>query len=332
MAGGLAALFDDIAALAKVAAASIDDIGAAAGKASAKAAGVVIDDTAVTPAYVRGLAAKRELPIIKRIAIGSLRNKLLIIIPIALLLNAILPIAVDVILMFGGAYLCFEGAEKIYHKVAKKGHDDPSTVDVPTVMKGPEAEEATIKGAIRTDLILSAEIMVISLKGLIDDGNDGFVRQAIILILVAILITGVVYGAVALIVKMDDIGLKLAEQESEASQKTGRMLVGAMPKLLNWLTIIGTAAMLWVGGHIILVGTHELSLPERLDQSWLNGVYGPVHDIEENISNGALAWIFNTGVSAVIGLIIGGIITAIVLRFFHEDDHDASHDGVAATH
>jgi len=316
MAGGLAALFDDIAALAKVAAASIDDIGAAAGKASAKAAGVVIDDTAVTPAYVRGLAARRELPIIKRIAIGSLRNKLLIIIPIALLLQAILPIAVDIILMFGGAYLCFEGAEKIYHKVAKKGHDDPTTVDVPTVMKGPEAEEATVRGAIRTDLILSAEIMVISLKGLIDDGNDGFFRQAIILIVVAFLITAVVYGVVALIVKMDDIGLKLAEQESEASQKTGRALVAAMPKLLNWLTIIGTAAMLWVGGHIILVGTHELG--------W-DGIYGPVHDIEENISNGALAWIFNTTVSAIIGLVVGGIITATVLRFFHSDEHDESH-------
>lgn len=321
MAGGLAALFDDIAALAKVAAASIDDIGAAAGKASAKAAGVVIDDTAVTPAYVRGLAAKRELPIIKKIAIGSLRNKLLIIIPIALLLNAILPVAVDIILMFGGAYLCFEGAEKIYHKVAHKTpgdkHSDP---EIPAVMKGPEAEEATVKGAIRTDLILSAEIMVISLKGLIDDGNDGFVRQAIILVVVAFLITAVVYGIVALIVKMDDIGLKMAEQESEASQKTGRALVAAMPKLLNWLTIIGTAAMLWVGGHIILVGTHELG--------W-DGIYGPVHDIEKNISNGALAWLFNTSVSAVIGLIVGGIIVAIVLRFFHKDDHDESQDTAA---
>ena len=319
MAGGLAALLDDIAALAKVAAASIDDIGAAAGKASAKAAGVVIDDTAVTPAYVRGLAAKRELPIIKRIAIGSLRNKLLIIIPIALLLSAILPVAVDIILMFGGAYLCFEGAEKIYHKVAHREpgdkHSDP---EIPTVMKGPEAEEATVKGAIRTDLILSAEIMVISLKGLIDDGNDGIIRQAIILVVVAFLITAVVYGIVALIVKMDDIGLKLAEQESEGSQKVGRALVSAMPKLLSWLTIIGTAAMLWVGGHIILVGTHDLG--------W-DGIYDPVHDIEEKISNGALAWLFNTGVSAIIGLIVGGIITAIVLRFFHKSDHDDSDDG-----
>lgn len=320
MAGGLAALFDDIAALAKVAAASVDDVGVAAGKASAKAAGVVIDDTAVTPAYVRGLAAERELPIIKKIAIGSLRNKLVFIIPVALLLNAVLPVAVDIILMFGGTYLCFEGAEKIYHKVAKKGHDDPTTDDVPAVMKGPEAEKETVKGAIRTDLILSAEIMVISLKGLIDDGNDGFFRQAIILIVVAFLITAVVYGIVALIVKMDDIGLKLAEQESDGSRKVGRALVAAMPKLLNWLTLIGTAAMLWVGGHIILVGTHDLG--------W-DGIYGPVHDAEESIADsagGAVAWIFNTGVSAIIGLVVGGVVVAIVSRFFHRDDHSEDHD------
>ncbi len=325
MAGGLAALLDDIAALAKVAAASVDDIGAAAGKASAKAAGVVIDDTAVTPAYVRGLAAERELPIIKKIALGSLRNKLLIIIPIALLLNAVLPISVEIILMFGGAYLCFEGAEKIYHKVAHRtpgdAHAEP---EVPAVMRGPEAEEATIKGAIRTDLILSAEIMVISLKGLIDDGNDGLVRQAIILVVVAVLITAVVYGIVALIVKMDDIGLKLAEQESDGSKKVGRALVAGMPKLLSWLTIVGTAAMLWVGGHIILVGTHELS--GEFDQPWLNSLYEPVHDIEQDLG-GALGWLFNTSVSAIIGLIVGGIITAIVLRFFHKSDHDESHDG-----
>lgn len=331
MAGGLAALFDDIAALAKLAAASIDDVGTAAGKASAKAAGIVIDDTAVTPAYVRGLAADRELPIIKKIAIGSLRNKLVFIIPVALLLSAILPVAVDIILMFGGVYLCFEGTEKIYHKVAHRTPGDKhSEPEVPSVLKGPEAEAATVKGAIRTDLILSAEIMVIALKGLIDDGNDGVIRQAIILVIVAFLITAVVYGIVALIVKMDDIGLRLAQQESDSSQKTGRALVAAMPKLLSWLTILGTAAMLWVGGHIILVGTHELS--ERFELPWLDSLYEPVHDIEEDLG-GALGWLFNTGVSAIIGLIVGGIVVAIVTRFFHSADHDESHDdATAATH
>lgn len=327
MAGGLAGLLDDIAALAKVAAASIDDVGTAAGKASAKAAGVVIDDTAVTPAYVRGLAAARELPIIKKIAIGSLRNKLVFIIPVALLLSAVVPILVDIILMCGGTFLCFEGAEKIYHKVAHRDDDEHrSEPEVPTVMQGPEAEEKTVKGAVRTDLILSAEIMVISLKGLIDDGDDGIIRQAIILIIVAFLITAAVYGIVALIVKMDDIGLKLAEQESETSQTVGRALVRGMPKLLKWLTIIGTAAMLWVGGHIILVGTHDLG--------W-DGIYGPVHDLEETIHDsgglgGVLAWLFNTGVSAIIGLIIGVVVVGIVSRF-HNGDAE-SHDEVDAAH
>ncbi len=166
MAGGLAGLLDDVAALAKLAAASVDDVGAAAGRASAKAAGVVVDDTAVTPAYVRGLAANRELPIIKRIAIGSLRNKLLIILPVALILSAIAPTLVEIILMAGGIYLCFEGAEKIYHHLKHDDHDH----DVPVAMQGPEAEEKTISGAIRTDLILSAEIMVIALKEVIDEG------------------------------------------------------------------------------------------------------------------------------------------------------------------
>ena len=326
MAGGLAGLLDDIAALAKLAAASIDDVGVAAGKASAKAAGVVIDDTAVTPAYVQGLAADRELPIIKRIATGSLRNKLFFIIPVALLLSAVAPLLVDIILMFGGAFLCYEGAHKIHHKLT---HTEDTDHDVPVAMKGPEAEEATVKGAIRTDLILSAEIMVISLKGLIDDGNDGIVRQAIILVVVAFLITAVVYGIVALIVKMDDVGLSLAGRDSEASQKLGRGLVAGMPKLLTFLTVIGTAAMLWVGGHIILVGTHELG--------W-DGIYGPVHDLEESVGDvggigGVLAWLTNTAISAVIGLIVGLIIVTIVMKVTgnkHADEHGDEHDTAAA--
>ena len=314
MAGGLAGLLDDIAALAKLAAASIDDVGAAAGRASAKAAGVVVDDTAVTPAYVRGLAADRELPIIKRIATGSLRNKLLIILPVALILSAIAPTLVEIILMLGGTYLCFEGAEKIYHRLT---HDDSH--DVPAVILGPEAEEATIKGAIRTDLILSAEIMVISLKEVID---EGLLQRAIILVVVAILITMIVYGVVALIVKMDDIGLALAERESESAQKFGRMLVLGMPKLLTALTVVGTAAMLWVGGHILLVGAEELGWHAPLDF---------VHDLEGGVEDvggigGALAWFVNTIISAIVGLIVGAIVVAVVSRFHgsdHGDDHDA---------
>jgi uncharacterized protein len=302
MAGGLAALLDDIAALAKLAAASVDDVGAAAGRASAKAAGVVVDDTAVTPAYVQGLAAERELPIIQRIAIGSLRNKLLLILPAALILSAIAPTLVEVILMLGGTYLCFEGAEKIYHRLT---HDDGH--DVPVAMVGPEAEEATIAGAIRTDLILSAEIMVIALKEVID---EGLVSRAVILVIVAVMITVIVYGVVALIVKMDDIGLRLVQQESESSQRLGRAMVAAMPKVLSVLTVVGTAAMLWVGGHILLVGSNELG--------W-HTLYDVVHDLEGAVDGvarigGLLAWLVNTAFSALIGLIVGAVVVAIVAQ------------------
>jgi uncharacterized protein len=303
MSGGLVGLLDDIAALAKLAAASIDDVGLAAGKASAKAAGVVVDDTAVTPAYVHGLAADRELPIIKRIAKGSLKNKVAFILPAALVLSEFAPLLVEVILMFGGAYLCFEGAEKIKHKLSGHHAED----DVPVVLKGPEHEEATIKGAIRTDFILSAEIMVIALKEVID---NGFVARAVILAIVAVLITAVVYGVVALIVKMDDIGLRMVERSTGVGQKIGRGLVAGMPKLLSGLSIVGTAAMVWVGGHILLVGTDELG--------W-HWPYEQVHHLEDAVHDvsgigGVLAWMVNTAVSAVVGLIVGFVIVTVVSR------------------
>ncbi len=316
MAGGLVGLLDDIAALAKLAAASIDDVGVAAGKASAKAAGVVIDDTAVTPAYVQGLAANRELPIIKKIATGSLRNKLLFILPVVLLLSEYFPLLVELILMAGGTYLCFEGAEKIIHKLR---HAPEVDHDVPVALKGPEAEKKTIAGAVRTDFILSGEIMVISLKEVLDSNPDNsFLATAIIMVVVAIMITIVVYGVVALIVKMDDVGLALASQDSESAQKTGRMLVNGMPVVLKWLTIVGTAAMLWVGGHILIVGAHELGwdLP-----------YDIVHDLEESVNGvggigGLLGWLVNTAMSAVVGFIVGVVVVGIVSQF-HGSSHDA---------
>ena len=300
MAGGLVGLLDDVAALAKLAAASIDDVGAAAGRASVKAAGVVVDDTAVTPSYVQGLAAEREIPIVRRIATGSLRNKLLFILPVALLLSEIAPTVVEVILMAGGVYLCYEGAHKVVHALK---HDDTDH-EVPATLQGPDVERATVAGAIRTDFILSAEIMVISLKEVID---EPLLSRAVILVVVAVLITVVVYGLVAGIVKMDDMGLSLTQRRSEGAQRAGRTLVVAMPILLRWLSRIGTAAMLWVGGHILLVGTDELG--------W-HAPYDVVHDLEELVHDtgplsGVLTWLANTGASAVVGIVVGLIAVGI---------------------
>ena len=301
MSGGLVGLLDDIAALAKLAAASIDDVGAAAGRASAKAAGVVVDDTAVTPTYVHGLAAERELPIIKKIARGSLKNKLLFILPAALLLSEFVPVLVEIILMCGGAYLSFEGAEKVHHRLT--AHDDGH--EVPAVVAGPDAEQRTISGAIRTDFILSGEIMVIALKEVID---EGFVTRAVILVVVAVLITAVVYGVVALIVKMDDVGLRMVESGREPAMRIGRALVLGMPKVLAVLSVVGTAAMIWVGGHILVAGADELG--------W-HGPYDLVHWLEGLVSDiaglgGVLAWVVNTLASAIVGLIVGFVIVAIV--------------------
>ncbi|MEM7140214.1 MAG: DUF808 domain-containing protein [Actinomycetota bacterium] len=316
MAGGLVGLFDDVAALAKLAAASIDDVGAAAGRASMKAAGVVVDDAAVTPQYVQGLAADRELPIIKRIASGSIKNKLLFILPAVLVLSEFLPTLVEIILICGGTFLCYEGAHKILHAVKGDDHDH----DVPVALKGPEAEESTIKGAIRTDFILSGEIMVISVKEVID---ESFVSRGVILAVVAVLITVVVYGAVALIVKMDDIGLRLAAQDSEGSKRFGRMLVNGMPKVLLFLSIIGTAAMLWVGGHILIVGADELG--------W-HWPYDVVHDAEEAVHSdssfsGLIEWLVNTGISAVVGLVWGLLVVNVVSRLpvGKKDEHAPAH-------
>ena len=303
MSAGLVALLDDIAALAKLAAASIDDVGAAAGRASAKAAGVVVDDAAVTPRYVQGLAAKRELPIIKRIAIGSLRNKLVFIVPAILVLSQFLPWILTPILMVGGTYLCYEGAEKIWEKVS--GHH-PEEQDTPAVALDPEHEDKVVKGAVRTDFILSAEIMVIALNEVAD---EAFFSRAAILVVVAIGITALVYGAVGLIVKMDDIGLHLTERDSGSAQRLGELMVRGMPKLLAALSVIGVVAMLWVGGHILLVGADELGF---------TAPYDLVHHAEEWVAEavpafaGALSWLTNTLASAVIGLIVGALVVAVM--------------------
>jgi predicted DNA repair protein MutK len=297
MSAGLFALLDDVAAMAKMAAASVDDIAAATGRATAKAAGVVIDDTAVTPQYVQGIAAERELPMIKRIAIGSLRNKILFILPAALLLSQFLPWLLTPILMLGAAYLCFEGAEKVVGMVAKGGSHDEHAA--PTAAAGEDTERQMTSSAIRTDFILSAEIMVIALN---EVAEQAFLPRLVILVVVAVVITVAVYGVVGLIVKMDDIGLNLAQRSSRLAQKVGLGLVSAMPKVLATLSAVGTVAMLWVGGHILLVGTDTLG--------W-HPPYAFVHHLEEGLP-AVLAWLVNTGVSAVIGLIVGSVVVAVV--------------------
>ncbi|MGB3184677.1 MAG: DUF808 domain-containing protein [Ornithinimicrobium sp.] len=316
MAGGLVALLDDVAALARVAAASVDDIGAAAGRAGAKAAGVVVDDAAVTPRYVHGFTPDRELPIIKRIAVGSIRNKLVFILPAILLLSQFIPWILTPILMLGGTYLCFEGAEKIYEKVS--GHSAAKHED-PKGMQSAESEEKMVKGAIRTDFILSAEIMVISLN---EVAGEPFISRALILLVVAIFITALVYGAVGLIVKMDDIGLNLAQRSSAGAQKIGHALVAGMPKLMVALTVIGTVAMLWVGGHILLVGAEELGL---------TAPYDIVHHAEEFVHDatgalgGVLAWLTNTAASAAIGLVVGAVVVLVMHLIPRKATAEAAH-------
>src|SRR5262245_52944573 len=259
---GLIALLDDVAALAKAAAASLDDIAAQAAKAGAKAAGVVIDDTAVTPRYVTGFSAARELPIIRKIAVGSLKNKLLILLPAALALSVLAPSAITPLLMIGGAYLCYEGVEKVYHALfphAAEVHEaglEPINIDAATF------EDQKVAGAIKTDFILSAEIMAIALNVVAD---AGLVIQGAVLAAVGIGITLAVYGVVALIVKADDVGFALARTDArsvagQVARPLGRLVVAGMPYLLQALAVVGTAAMIWVGGGIILHGLEDYRL------------------------------------------------------------------------
>lgn len=296
MAGGLFALLDDVALIARSAASSVDDVAALAGKTSVKAAGVVVDDAAVTPQYVEGIKPQRELPMIWRITKGSLINKLVIILPIAMILSWIAPWALTPILMCGGTYLCFEGAEKILHHVLP--HQEKETESVQE--KGADAEDSLVKSAITTDLILSAEIMVISLNEVI---NEPFWMRLGALIFVGILLTLGVYGAVGLLVKMDDIGMALNKRHNGKST-VGNALVKGMPIVLDIIGVIGTAAMLWVGGHIVVKGLHEFGMDQPHEF---------IASVTEKISNGALAWLADTGMSMICGLVLGVVVATIVM-------------------
>ena len=325
MSSGSIALLADVAAIAKTAAASVDDIVGMAGQAGAKSAGVLIDDAAVTPRYVTGFAADRELPIVVKIARGSLYNKLAILLPAALVLSLVAPWIITPILMCGGLFLCFEGAEKIAgtlglhghgegHAEAGSGHDTEkgaASGGAPVGASGaPRAvEDVRVASAIKTDFILSAEIMAISLAS-IPDGP--FWQRAIVLGLVGAGMTLVVYGAVAVIVKADDAGLALAARARTAPGRAlGRGLVRAMPGVLRVLTIVGTAAMLWVGGGILLHGLEDL------------GLAGPahvVHDLGHAVGlavpalAGALTWLTGALMSSLIGLVVGAALVPVVTK------------------
>jgi predicted DNA repair protein MutK len=301
MPSGLVALFDDISVIAKAAAASLDDVGLAATKAGTKAAGVVIDDAAVTPSYVTNFTPDRELPVIAKIAKGSLKNKLLFILPGALLLSQFLPIGVTLLLLVGGLYLAFEGAEKVIEKLGGEKHGET----LEDVIEDPaEFERERVAGAVRTDFILSAEIMVIALA---EVSHEPILMRATILVLVGIAITVLVYGAVGLIVKMDDIGLHLAKRPR--SRKLGCALVNAMPVVLAGLASIGTVAMLWVGGGIVLHALEQLGLP---------GPAGMAHAVQHAVEHatgplaGVLGWLTYAAISALAGLLLGGVVAFLV--------------------
>jgi predicted DNA repair protein MutK len=286
-------------------------VAAGASRASMKAAGVIVDDAAVTPRYVHGFRPERELPMIKRIAIGSLRNKILLILPAALLLSELLPWLLTPILMIGATYLCYEGAEKLWEMISPH----PAHAEAPVSAQGPQNEDALVSGAIRTDFILSAEIMVISLDEVSD---EPLLSRALILVLVALAITAGVYGVVALIVKMDDVGLRLAQTRQGSAASFGRGLVRAMPVVLSVLSKVGIAAMLWVGGHILLVGLDELGV---------SVLYDEVHHLEEDVHDalgavgGVGAWLTNTAASAVLGLVVGAIVVAVMHLWEREKRH-----------
>ncbi|MFD1343951.1 DUF808 domain-containing protein [Litorisediminicola beolgyonensis] len=302
---GLIALLDDVAGIAKVAAASVDDIAGQAVKAGSKAAGAVIDDAAVTPKYVQGFPPARELPIIWKIARGSLINKLVFLLPVGLLLSAFAPWAIPPLLMLGGAYLCFEGAEKIYHALFHKGEagHDPKTEKVSDL----HLEEKKVQGAIKTDFILSAEIMTIALSAI---PESTFWMEAGTLAMVGVLITIAVYGAVAILVKLDDIGLWLAQiGRLGATRAFGRFIVKLMPWLMKVLTVVGTAAMIWVGGSIIVHGLAQLGwhAPEEIIHHAAVAVGASVG---EGL-RGAAEWVTTAALDGVLGLALGFVLIPI---------------------
>lgn len=311
---GLIGLIDHVVGLAKFAAASLDDAAAQATRAGIKAAGVVVDDTAVAPRFVMGFAASRELPIVGKIALGSLRNKLLILMPGALALSLLARWAITPILMLGGAYLCFEGAEKVIEALSGEAADTDEAAPARAPEDVLKQEQKRVSSAVRTDLILSAEIMAITLASVAD---SPFWTRVFVLATVGVAITMLVYGVVAIIVKADDGGLALARSGNALLATVGRGIVRMMPYLLNGLTILGTAAMLWVGGGIVLHGI------EQFGWSW------PAHLIEQvrhkasalGTAGPALGWMASAAVSGMLGLVLGSMLAPVARRLAPASGH-----------
>ncbi|WP_145106299.1 DUF808 domain-containing protein [Cereibacter sediminicola] len=301
---GLLALLDDVASIAKVAAASVDDVIGQAAKAGAKAAGAVIDDAAVTPKYVQGFDASREIPIVWRIAKGSFFNKLVILLPAALLLSAFAPWAIAPLLMLGGAYLCFEGAEKVAHLFGGHHEADAAASGDPTHL-----EEQKVAGAIKTDFILSAEIMTIVLAAL---PPGGIAMKAASLAAAGSGITVLVYGGVAAIVKADDLGVLMSLRGRLAvTRALGRGIVHGMPRFLKLLAGVGTAAMIWVGGAIVIHGLYELGW------GWL---HHHIHDIAVAAAAlvpqapGLAEWLVTAFFDGLFGLALGLALIPVATR------------------
>lgn len=302
MSGGLLALLDDVAAIAKVAASSLDDVAAQTMKAGSKAAGIVIDDAAVTPRYVVGFAADRELPIIGKIALGSIKNKLLILLPGALALSFFAPWAITPLLMAGGLFLCFEGYEKVHALIAPHAEEAKPALVEETAGDAKDLEDQKVASAIRTDMILSAEIMAITLSQIT---TPTFLNKAMVLAAVGIAVTVVVYGAVALIVKADDLGVRLAKSRAGLLRALGRGLVNGMPPFLKLLSLVGMLAMLWVGGGIILHGLAELG--------WKAPEYGLLAFARQiadmiGIASGFIAWLIHASGGALVGVVLGWLV------------------------
>jgi predicted DNA repair protein MutK len=298
MATGFLALLDDIAALVKVSAASLDDVPTQVAKTTGKISGIVIDDTAVTPKYVVGLDPSRELAIIYKIAKSSLINKLIFLGPAALLLGFFAPWAIPYLLMFGGAYLCYEGYEKVHSMFGKHHTTEDTALEGMEQTTPEELEKDRVRSATRTDFILSAEIMAIAFATVAD---KPLLTQIAVLIFVAIFITVAVYGFVGLIVKADDFGIHLAKKSRSTAVKSfGRGLVRFMPHFLTWLGYLGTAAMLWVGFEIIAHGVPFL------------------HHQLENLEHAlaelpVLAWFAKALSCLVCGVVLGFFIEKVVL-------------------